>query len=243
MHCREHTNGTMLIKCATGNDQRDLHPARRSKRSADGRFGWCHSISRHFALDCLPLVRHPVRCSPWPRLLDVRRDSRTVVAHYRTYPAWLWCIGKEQCSSRSSAVVLIFTVDHLLPWSHSLGSRVGWIWRRPRIPSIRHRHLCYSGGLANTSFLCRDRSDRTIPRLHISLLRGFQSLDTWLGTSMVLDLPICLDLRSRCLDCCFLDRTRPDLRFDHSPNRSCSTYASIGGSRHGDTRERGSRST
>lgn len=60
-------------------------------------------------------------------------------------------------SVRNPSPTLLFTpsnitsVDHLLPRRHPLGSRMGQVRRRTRLPPIRHRCPRYCSRLANSS--------------------------------------------------------------------------------------------
>lgn len=78
----EGIKGILLTGIVTGNNQGDFYTTRSAKRGIGSRSSWRHPVSRYFAIHCLPVLRHSVRCSPRPRLSDVRRDRRTTAAYY-----------------------------------------------------------------------------------------------------------------------------------------------------------------
>jgi len=99
-------------------------------------------------------------------------------------------------------------LDHLVPWGNPLGTRVGWLWRPPRLSAIRHWYRCDRSRLADTSTLGRSWPDHSIPRIHFPLLRRCPSYSPWVGTAMVFDISIRPDICRRCKYRSVLDRPR-----------------------------------
>jgi hypothetical protein len=63
-------------------------------------------------------------------------------------------------------------IDTLLPRRHSLGSRVGGLWRTTPLPSLRNRRISTCSSVADTSFALRNGTRSAVSSVYAALFCG-----------------------------------------------------------------------